>query len=118
MRSSLRDATAELDHSRRTVFCCTSGSVAPYAAGDAIALGFTEVAWLSGGRNAWRRAGLATESIGDEDDGLLLSATDDMWYPPWARKEGVTEAMMQYLTWEVGLLDTVSLETYVHFTVD
>ena len=118
MRSCLRDATAGLDHSRRTVFCCTSGSVAPYAAGDAIALGFTDVAWLSGGRNAWRRAGLATESIGDEDDGLLLSATDDMWYPPWARKEGVTEAMMQYLTWEVGLLDTVSLETYVRFTLD
>jgi hypothetical protein len=40
-----------------------------------------------------------------------------MWYPPWARKEGVNEAIMQYLTWETGLLEPVSRETYITFTV-
>jgi len=117
MRSHLRDAIGQFDPGGRIVFCCTSGAVAPYAAGDALALGFTDVAWLVGGRNAWRRAGHPTETIGDDDDHRLLTATDDMWYPPWARKEGVTEAMMQYLTWEVGLLETVSQETYVRFTI-
>ena len=38
-----------------------------------------------------------------------------MWYPPWARKDGVDEAMMQYLTWEIGLLENVAKETYVQF---
>lgn len=117
MRSQLHDALGRFDRGRRIVFCCTSGSVAPYAAGDALALGFTDVAWLMGGRNGWRRAGHPVETIGDDDDEKLLTATDDMWYPPWARKEGVTEAMMQYLTWEVGLLETVSQETYVRFSL-
>ena len=117
MRSQLGDALGRFDRGGRIVFCCTSGSVAPYAAGDALALGFTDVAWLVGGRNAWRRAGHPVETIGDDDDELLLTATDDMWYPPWARKEGIAEAMMQYLTWEVGLLETVSQETYVRFTI-
>ena len=47
----------------------------------------------------------------------MKTPTDDMWYPPWARKEGVEEAMRQYLTWEVGLLDSVGQETYVRFAV-
>jgi hypothetical protein len=50
-----------------------------------------------------------------EDDDYLLSVTDDMWYPPWSRKEGVRESMIEYLTWEVGLMEFVSEETYVSF---
>ena len=34
------------------------------------------------------------------------------------RKEGVNEAIMQYLTWEVGLLKTMKSKTYVAFLVD
>lgn len=55
------------------------------------------------------------EHIGENTDDRVLSETDDMWYPPWARKSGVEEAMMQYLTWEVDLMKTVSQETYVKF---
>ena len=80
-------------------------------------MGFDHVHALEGGRNAWRRAGHSTERIGEDTDDLVLSETDDMWYPPWARKEGVNEAIMQYLTWETGLLEPVSRETYITFTV-
>lgn len=117
MRSMLCGALSRFGTDEPLVFCCTNGTVAPHAAGDAIGWGFTNVAWLAGGRNAWRRAGCAVETIGDDDDERLLTPTDDMWYPPWARKEGVTEAMMQYLTWEVGLLESVSQETYVRFSL-
>jgi hypothetical protein len=57
------------------------------------------------------------ESIDMDDDDRLLSATDDMWYPPWSRREGAREAMEEYLNWEVDLLGPVSEETYVRFRI-
>ncbi len=117
MRSRLWDALAGVDRESPVVMVCGVGSISPYAAGDVVALGFANVRWLRGGRTAWRRSGRAFETIGDDDDVLVKTPTDDMWYPPWARKEGVEEAMMQYLTWEVGLLDSVAQETYVQFAL-
>lgn len=96
---------------------CGSGNIAPFAAGDVAALGFHDVRWLIGGRNAWKKAGLPTEVVGNVDDDLIKTPTDDMWYPPWARSDGVDEAMMQYLTWEIGLLENVAKETYVRFNL-
>ena len=117
MRTRLREALRSLDPRRRTVLVCGDGRLSPYAAADVRTLGFLDVHVLEGGRAAWRRAGSALERIGEDTDELVLTATDDMWYPPWARKEGVEEAIMQYLTWETGLLEPVSKETYVRFNV-
>ena len=117
MRSRLWDALPGIDRNVPVVMVCGAGSISPYAAGDVVGLGFSNVRWLRGGRNAWERSGHPLETIGDEEDALVKTPTDDMWYPPWARKEGVEEAMMQYLTWEVGLLDSVAQETYVRFAV-
>jgi rhodanese-related sulfurtransferase len=117
-RRDLARNLARFATDRTIVFCCTNGVTSPFVAADAMALGFSDVRWVAGGRSAWKRAGFDTEMIGDDDDSRLLSSTDDMWYPPWARKEGATEAMMQYLTWEVGLLDIVREETYVRFSLD
>lgn len=115
MRSMLSSALTAFRHDSPLVFCCTNGSVAPHAAGDALELGFSDVRFLDGGRTAWRRDGREVEAVGDVDDERILTVTDDMWYPPWARSEGVEEAMLQYLTWEVGLLETVAEETYISF---
>ena len=117
MRSALTRAVDELSRTTPIVVACGSGSIAPYAASDLVAHGFRDVSWLVGGRNGWKKAGFAVDSVGDGDDDLIKTPTDDMWYPPWARKEGVEEAMMQYLTWEVGLLESVAKETYVRFQV-
>jgi hypothetical protein len=94
---------------------CTHGATSPFAAGDALDLGFSRVSVLSGGRSAWRQAKNSIEVIDMDDDDLILSVTDDMWYPPWSRKEGVRESMIEYLTWEVGLMEFVSEETYLSF---
>ena len=116
MRSMLSAALDSLDRSTPLVFCCSTGSQAPYAAGDALEMGFTDVSWLVGGRSAWRHAGGPTETIGNDDDELLLTPTDDMWYPPWARAEGAREAMAEYLSWEVGLADRLRSEEYLRFS--
>lgn len=118
MRSELGPALERFDRTTTLVFCCSNGSVSPFAAGDALALGFDNVAVLAGGRAAWRRAGGDTEVVGDGDDDRLLTATDDMWYPPWARAEGAREAMAEYLSWEVGLVDRLRDEEYLHFAGD
>lgn len=117
MRTHLNSALTRFRYDERIVFCCGDGRFSPFAAADARKMGFDHVHVLEGGRNAWRRAGNALERIGEDTDDLVLSETDDMWYPPWARKEGVNEAIMQYLTWETGLLEPVSRETYIRFAV-
>lgn len=117
MRTHLASALTRFRYDERIVFCCNDGRFSPFAAADALSMGFDSVHVLDGGRAAWRRAGHPVERIREDTDELVLSETDDMWYPPWARKEGVNEAIMQYLTWETGLLEPVSKETYVRFSV-
>ena len=95
------------------VFVCGDGRLSRYAAQDALALGFSDVCVLAGGRVAWRQAGLPTERCSGDADPKLLTATDDMWYPPYARQSGVEEAMQQYLTWEVNLLEQLAREPHL-----
>jgi len=115
MRSRLAEALARLPADRPPVFCCADGRLAPHAAQDAIELGRTGARWLEGGRAAWRAAGGALEACAGDDDPLLLTATDDMWYPPYARSSDVETAMRQYLTWEVDLLAQLEREPYLRF---
>ena len=116
-RRAIPTSLERFSRDRTLVFVCASGSVSPHIAGDAVSMGFRDVRWLDGGRSAWRREGLPMEAIDMDDDDRLLSATDDMWYPPWSRKEGAREAMEEYLSWEVDLLGPVSEETYVRFRI-
>lgn len=117
MRSGLAGALQRFDRGTPLVFACGDGRLAPHAAEDARALGFGDVSVLAGGRAAWRAAGLPTERCRGDDDPALLTASDDMWYPPWARPEGAVAAMQQYLTWEVNLLGQLAREPYLRFKV-
>jgi hypothetical protein len=116
MRSRLAEALARLPADRRLVFCCADGRFAPHAAQDAIAFGRTDAQWLEGGRAAWRALVGALEACAGDHDPLLLTDTDDMWYPPYARSSDVEAAMRQYLTWEVDLLAQLEREPYLQFT--
>jgi rhodanese-related sulfurtransferase len=115
MRSRLAEALAALPPDAPLVFCCNDGRLARHAAQDAIALGRADVRWLEGGRAAWRAAGHRLEPCPGDSDPLLLTATDDMWYPPWAHRDDVEAAMRQYLTWEVDLLKQLEREPYLRF---
>ena len=115
MRSKLAAGLATLPPDASLVFYCNDGRLARHAAQDAIALGRSGVHWLEGGRAAWRASGRPVEACPGDDDPLLLTETDDMWYPPWARGDDVEAAMRQYLTWEVDLLKQLEREPYLHF---
>ena len=114
-RVGLAESLERFPKNRTLVFACTNGTVSPHIAGDAVALGYADVRCLRDGRAGWRHAGFDVEVIDMDDDDRLLTATDDMWYPPWARKDGALQAMKQYLTWETGLLDLTAEETYLRF---
>lgn len=115
MRSQLAQALAALPKGGAPVFVCGDGRVSRFAAQDALALGHPGTRVLAGGRAAWRAEGRPTEVCSGDDDPRLLCATDDMWCPPYARQSGVQEAMQQYLTWEVNLLDQLAREPYLKF---
>ena len=55
-------------------------------------------------------------SSGDTDPKLLTS-TDDVWYKPYDKSAGVEQAMLQYLTWEVNLVDQLKREPYLKFAL-
>ncbi len=56
---------------------------------------------LKGGTSAWIAAGLPI-SEGMERP---ISETDDVWYKPYEQTDAPYEAMRDYLTWEVALLE-------------
>jgi rhodanese-related sulfurtransferase len=115
MRSRLAQALERFATDTPLVFVCGDGNLSRFAAADAIAIGYARTSVLNGGRAAWRAANLATDTCHGDDDPKLLTATDDMWYPPYARSSKVEEAMQQYLTWEVNLLAQLEREPYLRF---
>ncbi|PHQ71343.1 MAG: thiosulfate sulfurtransferase, partial [Sneathiella sp.] len=68
---------------------------------------------LEGGTDAWAEASLRLES----GDTRLLSRADDVWYKPYDTndKEEIRQRMLDYLTWEVGLLQQLERDGQVEF---
>lgn len=62
---SLATRTEQLDTDKRLVFVCEDGAKSVEAAELARSLGFTDVAVLGGGFDAWLDAGLPTHNIDD-----------------------------------------------------
>ena len=114
-RSRLGVCLARFPLTTPLVFTSSDGRLARYAATDAGALGHA-ARWLRGGTQAWLQAGLPGSAVTGDDDPTLLTATDDAWYPPYARSTDVAAAMQAYLDWEVNLVAQMRGETYLRFT--
>ncbi|NNG06499.1 MAG: thiosulfate sulfurtransferase [Desulfobacteraceae bacterium] len=71
----------------------------------------SKVRVLDGGSNAWIAAGLPT-SEGMERP---ISEADDVWYKPYEQTDAPYEAMRDYLTWEVALLEKLERDGDANF---
>jgi rhodanese-related sulfurtransferase len=71
----------------------------------------SKVRVLDGGTNAWIAAGLPT-SEGME---RAISEADDVWYKPYEQTDAPYEAMRDYLTWEVALLEKLERDGDANF---
>lgn len=117
IRSRLAYCLQRFDKGAKLVFVCSNGRLSRYAAQDAIALGYSNASYLQGGTAEWNHAGFPTEPAAGDSDPKLLTATEDVWYRPYDRNVGVEEAMQQYLTWELNLLDQIKREPYLKFAI-
>ena len=66
---------------------------------------------LEGGTEAWMAAGLPT-SEGMERP---ISEADDVWYKPYEQTDAPSEAMRDYLSWEVALLEKLERDGDANF---
>ena len=110
-RTHLAEVLPNLPGSAELVLTSENGDLARLAAGEAEELARRPVHVLSGGTEAWRAAGHPMESGGAIPD----DQPDDRWLKPYERDEGVEQAMKDYLTWELGLVEQTERDGTAHW---
>ncbi|MBL4720543.1 MAG: thiosulfate sulfurtransferase [Alphaproteobacteria bacterium] len=114
IRARLKDDLAETPSASRYVVTSADGVLAKFAAAELKSLTDAAVFVLEGGDEAWTSAGEAT-ATGWEN---LASAREDIFYKPYDREGSPEEAMQQYLTWEIALVEQIKRDgtlTFPHF---
>jgi len=106
IRSRLPRSLAKLDAGRPLVLTSPDGVLARLAAPEAAALWNGPVSVLDGGTAAWSAAALPLEPGATR----MLDDTDDVYYLPYDHADRVAQAMRDYLTWEVALVEQLARE--------
>ncbi|MFL5058999.1 MAG: rhodanese-like domain-containing protein [Xanthobacteraceae bacterium] len=103
IRSRLDRALPVIDSHDMIVLTSEDGTLAALALDEAMALRQLPVRYLGGGNAAWTASGrsLTAEHPRFADEPL------DVWLKPYERPSGTTEAMQDYLAWEVDLLERI-----------
>jgi 3-mercaptopyruvate sulfurtransferase SseA len=97
----------------RECFVLTSedGRLADLAAPELAALTERAVRYLDGGNAAWRAAGHPLTA----DGANMADEPIDVWLRPYERAGGVSEAMVEYLTWETDLPERIARDGTADF---
>jgi rhodanese-related sulfurtransferase len=106
IRSRLAQSLPKLASGRPLVLTSPDGVLARLAAPEAAALWQGPVSMLDGGTAAWTAAGFPLEP----GTTRMLDDTDDVCYLPYDHPDRVEQAMRDYLTWEVALVDQLARE--------
>jgi rhodanese-related sulfurtransferase len=113
IRSRLAEALARLPEAETIVLTSADGALARLAAAEIAGRASVPVMVLSGGTEAWRRAGLTLETgatqMASEADDVVLSARE--------RNQNREEAMREYLTWEINLVNDMATDDDHRFQV-
>jgi len=116
-RSCLAEAQKAHPQAASIVLTCDSGALALVACADAAKLWpNARVAYVAGGTKAWIAAGLPVEK------GLVatFSPENDVYNRPYEgirSPEEERKAMIEYLSWEEGLIDDVLADGDLHFEI-
>jgi rhodanese-related sulfurtransferase len=111
IRSRLTTALAKVPLRGTLVFTSADGVLAGLAAREAVALTDRPVRWLAGGNAAWQAAGLSMTP----DEPRMADEAVDMWLKPYERGNDPTQAMRDYLSWEVDLLARIAQDGSADF---
>ncbi len=113
IRARLAEGLAKLPKAETIVLTSPDGALARLAAAEIAAAASVPVMVLSGGTEAWRRAGLPFEAgathMASEADDVVLSARE--------RGQGREEAMREYLAWEINLVNEMATDDDHRFRV-
>jgi rhodanese-related sulfurtransferase len=111
IRSRLALAVPKIRLNETVVLTSEDGVLAMLAADEAQALVARPVRVLVGGNAAWTRAGRAL--IANEDN--MADEPVDAWLKPYERSSKTSDAMAEYLAWEVDLLPRIERDGTCHF---
>jgi rhodanese-related sulfurtransferase len=103
IRSRLDRALAVIDAQGTIVLTSEDGTLAALALDEAMGLTPLPVRYLGGGNAAWTASGRSLTP----DHPRLADEPLDVWLKPYERAAGTTEAMREYLAWEVDLLERI-----------
>jgi len=103
IRSRLERALLTIGAEGMLVLTSEDGTLAAMALDEAMASTHLPVRYLGGGNAAWTASGraLTAEHPRFADEPL------DVWLKPYERTAGTTDAMQEYLAWEVDLLEHI-----------
>lgn len=113
IRSRLGEIAAKLPSSDSIAVTSGDGILARFAAADWARATSRQVFALDGGTAAWRRAGFPLES------GVTRMATapDDVRLKAREQSENVEEAMKEYLSWEINLVNQMATDDDQRFRI-
>jgi rhodanese-related sulfurtransferase len=113
IRSRLAEALAKLPKAETIVLTSPDGALARLAVAEIADAASVPVRVLSGGTEAWTRAGLPLETgathMASEADDVVLSARE--------RNQNREAAMREYLAWEINLVNEMATDDDHRFRV-
>jgi rhodanese-related sulfurtransferase len=113
IRSRLEAALAKLPSDRAMVLTSDDGRLAALAAAELQAAMSVPVMTLAGGTQAWVRAGLPLESGATR----MADQPDDVFLSPRERGQNREDAMREYLTWEINLVNDMARDDDHRFRI-
>ena len=111
IRSRLAQALPKIKLHGTLVLTSEDGVLAALTAREFEALAQTSVRVLTGGNAAWIRGGY--KLVAGEDK--MADEPVDAWLKPYERQSKTSDAMAEYLAWEVDLLPRIERDGTCHF---
>ena len=111
IRARLKQALETVPVREYLVLTSEDGRLADLAAPELDALSRQKVRYLKGGNASWQAAGHPLTA----DDPHMADEPIDVWLRPYERAGGVSEAMVEYLTWETDLPERIARDGTADF---